>query len=213
MNQMKDFIGKYLSGYLNKSRSKINEGPHVPPTVIEIEQLMTFLQEKGLNPVIVGSMALIKHLKPTYQELNEDAIRLTNDVDLFISQNNLPTPPPGWRRDLASAGVISWIAPSGGYVDFLIAGHSFPDNTRNPKKIGIDPESEKMGCPTADLASLYLLKLNSFREKDLFDILGLARKIGIPSEIERMSLNSTQKDNLEIVKLWLSHDGIEKSPF
>ncbi|MBA2368117.1 MAG: hypothetical protein H0V82_03730 [Candidatus Protochlamydia sp.] len=166
-----------------------------------------------MNPVIVGSMALIKHLKPTYQELNDDEIRLTNDLDLFISQNNLPNPPIGWRRDLAACGVVSWIAPSGGYVDFLIAGHSFPDNTKNPKKIGIDPESEKMGCPTADLVSIYLLKLNSFREKDLFDILGLARKLGIPKEIERVLLNSTQKDNLDIVKLWLSHDGIEKSPF
>ncbi len=174
---------------------------------------MIFLQEKGVNPVIVGSMALIKHLKPTYQELNDDEIRLTNDLDLFISQNNLPNPPIGWRRDLAACGVVSWIAPSGGYVDFLIAGHSFPDNTKNPKKIGIDPESEKMGCPTADLVSIYLLKLNSFREKDLFDILGLARKLGIPKEIERVLLNSTQKDNLDIVKLWLSHDGIEKSPF
>jgi hypothetical protein len=121
-------------------------------------------------------------------------------------ENHEPNPPNGWRRDGKSIGVISWISPMGGYVDFLIAGQNFPDNNKNLKKIGKDPESEKMGCPVADVLSVFLLKLNTYRNKDLQDLINLALKIGIPKEIERQVLNPTQKDNLTIIKLWLAHN-------
>lgn len=100
-------------------------------------------------------------------------------------------------------GLISWISPSGGYVDFLVAGHRFPDNNINPMKIGVDVKSMEAGCPIADVASLFQLKLNSFREKDLTDLVALARKVGIPREIYRFKLNKTQQDNLTLVDLWI----------
>lgn len=211
MGQIKNFIDKYLSTYLKQSRSKMVGQPHRPPTDGELESLITYLQEKGLDPIIVGSIALIKHLKPTFKEIEDGSVRLTQDIDLFVSAA-LPNPPMGWRHDMGSIGVQSWIAPSGGYVDFLVAGHSFPDSTKNPKKIDKDAESEKMGCPVADIVSLYVLKLNSFREKDLLDLIALARKVGIPKELSQRPLNNTQKDNLSILKLWLSHDRVNKSP-
>lgn len=69
-----------------------------------------------------------------------------------------------------------------------------------------DPESIKMGCPVADVMSIFLMKLNSFREKDSLDLLILARKLGIPKNIERQSLNSTQKENLSLLKILLTED-------
>lgn len=96
---------------------------------------------------------------------------------------------------------------------FLVAGHTFSDNTKNPQKVGKDSESEKMGCPVADIVSIYLLKLNSYREKDLTDLLAFARVVGIPKELDHLRLNKTQKANLSMVKIWISHDQIKRSPF
>lgn len=202
MSQTKDFINKYLTAYLKHSR--VESKGHFPPTERETEELIIYLRHNGVDPIIVGSVAVVKHLNPTSDDLNKGKVRPTTDLDLFIS-SALPIPPPGWRRDLKSVGVISWISPSGGYVDFLVAGQRFPDN-QNPKKIGKDPESEKMGCPVADMVSIFQLKLNSYREKDTLDLVALARKIGIPKNLDTYALNSLQRDNLTIVKLWIAHE-------
>jgi hypothetical protein len=58
----------------------------------------------------------------------------------------------------------------------------------------------------ADINSIFLLKLNSFREKDLFDLVVLTHKVGIPENLnKKYSLNETQLHNLETVKMWLEH--------
>lgn len=42
--------------------------------------------------------------------------------------------------------------------------------------------------------------------KKYLDLLILARKLGIPRELERQSLNRTQKENLSLLKILLSQD-------
>ena len=88
-------------------------------------------------------------------------------------------------------------------MDFLMAGHMFPCGRKNPQKIDKDPKSEAMQCPVADIASLFLLKLNSMREKDLTDLVELAQKVGIPKTLKNQSLNEVQKENLQLVRLWI----------
>lgn len=205
MAKTKEFIKTYLADFLRDSRDKLKDKTHIPPTDKEVESLIIYLQEKGVDPVIVGSVAVIKHLKQKGKNFKDDSLDMTKDLDLFVS-SSLPNPPTGWRRDLESIGVISWISPSGGSVDFLIAEHRFPNNLKNPKKIDKDPESVLMGCPVADLRSIFELKLNSDREKDLTDLLVLARRLGIPKGLHQQPLNQTQKDNLKLVTLWIEHD-------
>jgi len=204
MSQKKDFIGHDVAAYLSNSRSK--ENMHIPPTSKEVEELISYLRSKDIDPIIVGSVALITHLKLNSQDLKDH--NPTKDLDLFISESplaRLPPPPPGWSRDREAVGVVSWISPKGGYVDFLIAGHCFPGQSKIPKKITKDPEFEKMGCPVADICSLFILKLNSSREKDLLDLLSLSRKVGIPKELKKHTLNEIQRENLSLLQLWLEH--------
>lgn len=204
MTKAKDFIKTYLSDFLRKSRDDLKNNAYIPPTGKEVEELIVYLQEKGVDPVIVGSLAVIKHLKQKGNDFDDNSLAKTKDIDVFVS-SSLPAPPHGWRRSTESVGVISWISPTGGHVDFLIAEQRFPNNLKNPKKIGKDPESILMGCPVADLRSIFELKLNSDREKDLQDLLILARRLGIPKDLQPSLLNQTQRDNLEIVTLWIKY--------
>ena len=193
---------EYMKNFLRRSISNRNGNTHYPPNEREIQSLIDYLKENGLDPILVGSMALVKHLKPSREEmLNENL--MTKDIDVFITSSP-PNPPAGWRRDRQSLGVISWISPSGGYVDFLEANHYYPDGNRNPTQIGKDLESEKIGCPIADLVSVFLMKLNSHREKDLFDLVRLVKKVGIPKELKRQPLNRAQKDTLSLIELWIT---------
>lgn len=198
---LKDDVWKYFAKFIDQNRKmgQAMDVPHFPPIGKEIEELISYLKANGVDPIIVGAFAVIKHLKMNEREFQSKDLRATQDLDVFVS-SALPNPPPGWRRDRNSIGVISWISPSGGYVDFLMANHVFPDNRKNPDKIGKDSDSNEL--PVADLVSLFQLKLNSHREKDLLDLVQLARKIGIPKNIERHTLNSVQRENLELVKIW-----------
>lgn len=206
-------IWRYLSNYLEHCRNNRPQGEdiqtdHIPPTGREVQDLISYLKNKGLEPVIVGSVAVIKHLNLASNDFNSGDFRNTQDLDIFVSQQ-LPSPPPGWSRDMASIGLTSWISPSGGYVDFLVAGHIFPDRHRNPQKVVKDPESASMGCPLADVVSIFKMKLNSNRTKDLTDLVAIACRIGITKDLEKEPLNSTQKENLEAVKLWVEHGAEE----
>lgn len=200
---MKKITKESLIEYLNHSRNQTSKDITVPPTGKEVEELVSYLKAQGLDPIIVGSVAVVGYLQLSNQELRKEKFRRTGDIDFFVSKA-LPNPPLGWRRDQASIGVTSWISPSGGYVDFLVAGHRFPDNNQNPKEIGKDPESIKDGWPIADLTSIFLLKLNSYREKDILDLVALAQKAGIPeSNLRKQRLNETQSNNLELIQLWI----------
>lgn len=215
----KETICKYLS------KSRFNgKNTKFPPTGEEIEKLISFLTEKGLNPVIVGSLAVVKHLKLTCIEIESnlfppteqvefsfsspsDSFRTTQDVDVHVNKS-LPSPLEGWRRDMESIGVTSWISPSGGFVDFLISGDRLPGGSITVKTVNKDPESINTGWPIADIASIFLLKLNSPRNKDLFDLVALACKVGIPKLTDR--LNQQQTENLETIKMWLQYGGLLK---
>ena len=192
-----------MKHFLRHSISSKQRNAHYPPNENEVQSLISYLKEKGLDPVLVGSMALIKHLKPSTEEMVNENL-MTQDIDVFI-KSSLPNPPVGWRRDRESLGVISWISPSGGYVDFLEANHNYPDGIRNPPEIGKDNESEKTGYPVADLVSVYIMKLNSHREKDLYDLVRLAKRVGIPKELSRYKLNKVQKDTLSLIELWIAN--------
>jgi hypothetical protein len=201
----------YFGFYISQSRDIQLEESHYPPSAREMEILIEYLQSEGVDPIIVGSVAIVKHLNQKIINSSEaSTYRRTEDLDLFIKKQ-IPKPPIGWRIDRAAIGVVSWISPSGGYVDFLIAGQNFPDNSKNPMNIGKDPESVKMGCPIADVLSLFIMKLNSFREKDMTDLLTLSLKLGIPNELERQALNHTQRENLSLLKMWLAHENNEVS--
>lgn len=214
MSKQGNFIEGRIGEFLRQSRNSTSNQGHIPPNLEEVNILIEYLSEKGLDPIIVGSVAVYTHLrkKRSYPkislvrqvdiaiELKEDvtSFGFTKDIDLFISKK-LPPPPPCWKVDKASLGVPSWISPSNGYVDFLIAGHIFPDNSKNPMKIEKDAELLEMGCAIADLKSLFLLKLNSSRPKDFTDLLALAHIIGIPGKL--IPLNETQKENLELLEI------------
>lgn len=171
---------------------------NVPPTKDETKSLIAYLRGKGLKPAIVGSVGLLKHLGTS-----AGSFRPTVDLDIWVEK--VPAPPQGWSVDPESPGVTSWISPSGGYVDFMTPNHEFPGGTKNPKKLNIDPDSVNSDYPVGSWQDLMRLKLNSFREKDLFDIVALVRKLGrIPSPQELGPMNQTQNDNFDLVKAWVT---------
>ena len=212
MPKLTNYLETHLGNFLEKSRAALGSKGQIPPTTDEIQTLLDYLQSNGLDPIIVGSIAVYNQLRkisristdliPPTKHLDiaiaKQEIGVTKDLDLFISRA-LPNIPPGWKVDRASIGVPSWISPSRGYVDFLIAGAPLAENAGIPKQIKKDPDSEKMGCPIADLQSLFELKLDSSREKDLLDLLVLAKTVGIPRNLP--SLNERQRENLEYLMI------------
>jgi len=172
---------------------------HVPPDSRETRALMDWLKSQGVDAVIVGSVGVLHYVQ------DPKNYRPTVDLDLFVrlSEKEMAKiqPPKGWARDKESPGVISWISPSGGYVDFLTAGHVFSDGAKNPKSIEADPSSKDY--PVAKAVELFRMKLKTMRDKDLSDAMSLARAIGgIPTDEELGDLTQTQEENLGLVRQW-----------
>lgn len=174
-----------------------NQHVHVPPTPGETKALMAYLDDRNLEAAIVGSVGVLHYVKDTGK------FRPTVDLDVFVHTTTLQLrrlePPAGWKVDLESPGVASWISPTGGYVDFMTAGHIFPGGSRTPDRVTVDKSSGKY--PVAVAADLFKLKLNSMREKDLSDMITLARALGgVPDDLG--PLNQTQKENLDLARQW-----------
>jgi hypothetical protein len=172
---------------------------HVPPTPEETKKLIAYLRSKDLKPAIVGSVGILRHLGDIDVK---KSFRPTVDLDIWVQ--SVPAPPPGWTVDPESPGVVSWISPTGGYVDFLTPGHEFAgSDVRNPDKIEIDSDSAMTDYPVGSWKSLLFLKLNSVRDKDLADAMALCRRFGrVPEYRELGHLNQTQRENLDLVRTW-----------
>ncbi|MCE5315908.1 MAG: hypothetical protein LLG04_00915 [Parachlamydia sp.] len=200
MNGIRDFIKKYLAGYLAECQmhNPFIEGDQYspyPPTSQEIEELILYLQHVGVDPVIAGTIALVKHLNLTSEDIHARDFRPTHKLEVLISKT-LPNPPKQWQLNKESEG--SWISPKGGVVEFLME----EDALKAPNKVGRDPESVKMGCPVTDVQTIFKMKLNSDWEKDLAELMTLTRKVGIPNDIDNKLWNSIQRKNLNILKFW-----------
>jgi hypothetical protein len=171
----------------------------VPPTPEEAKGLLSYLKQNGVEAAVVGSVGVLHYVR------DETNFRPTVDLDLFVQmtaeQFRKVQPPRGWSVDRAAPGVISWISPSGGYVDFMTAGHEFPGGHRGPKRVSVDPSSKEY--PVASAIDIFRMKLDSMREKDLSDMISLARAIGgVPTDKQLGQLNQTQSENLGMVRQW-----------
>jgi len=190
-------LGQFLAQCRVRSLTE-DETVHVPPSKDEVRQLMVYLKSKGVKPAIIGSVGVLYHLG----DVDTKKFRPTVDLDVWVNKNP-PEPPEGWIRDPEAVGVVSWISPSGGYVDFLTSRHEFPGGMVAPSNIEMEPSTAASDYPVASWKSLMKLKLASYREKDLADLMSLVRKLGrVPSSKELGGLNSTQKDNLNLITTW-----------
>lgn len=199
MEDIHHFIEKYFTEYLSfcQKRNPLIDPErilHIPPLGNELEELMIYLCSRGVKPVIGGTLAVVKHLKLSSEEIKAHDFRPIHKIDLFFS-NELPPPPKGWQVDKKSTALISWISPLNGCVEFL--------KMNNTNELGKDLESIEAGCPVIDIKTLFKMKLDSNRQRDLFDLLSLALVVGIPVDLEEELLNETQRRNLEAIKLWI----------
>ena len=169
-------------------------GATVPPTVDEVRFLMNHLESANIRNGLCGSTAVYTYLTEALADF-----RPTLDIDVFTSREP-GRPPEGWRINREAVGVTSWIAPSGGVVDFLVAGSMLPNGTTVPRNIKVVayPDSEFRVVALDDLVRL---KLNSTRDKDLQDVIRLARSCR--SCLSVAKLNEQQRENLQLVQLWL----------
>lgn len=208
MNQIRRFVQKYLAEYLAESRMSnpfLQESQRtcIPPTDEEVIALISYLLKFDEDLVILGSVAVIKHMKITREEIHSRFFRPAQKLELFVSKE-LPAPPNGWSSDRRFEGCGSWTSPRGGVVEFLTLEDIFPGADGN-QKIGKDPESVAVGCPLADVPTIFKINLNSDQERDLLDLLNLACKVGIPTDLDALLWNPQQKKRLELVKLWLKN--------
>ena len=58
-----------------------------------------------------------------------------------------------------------------------------------------------MGCPVADISTLFNMKLTSDREIDLYHLMCLVRRVGIPKSIDNYALNEQGAKNLEFLNV------------
>ncbi len=204
MNKRHDFIKKYFAAFLTESRIRnlfveYEKLVKIPPTSQEIEELISVLQKSAVDPVIVGTLAVMKHLVVTTEDIHAHTFRPIQTVDLLVYKKPLQLP-HGWEVNTESSPIISWISPSRGYVKFLKSEDEFPANYS--QTVGKDRESVEMDCPVADVETLFKMKLNSRRERDLGDLMMLAKKVGIPADIEKKLWNTGQQQNLEFLQHW-----------
>lgn len=191
-------IESYLSQCRVRNPLAESDATHVPPTPEETKSLIQYLRSKGLKPAIVGSVGILRHLGDV--DVRRD-FRPTFDLDIWVTK--VPEPPKGWSRDRESIGVASWISPSGGYVDFLEAGHEFEGGSSVPTSIEYDQESLKSDFPVATWIEILKMKLGSMRHRDLLDSISLVRKMGhVPSAKQLGRLNQMQKENLDLLTQW-----------
>jgi len=204
VNQIHEFVEKYLSKFLHECQIRnpfIAEGQKVsiPPKSEEVEELILYLQHNHVDPIIIGTIAVIKHLKITDEDIHARLFRPTHALELFITKDP-PKPPEGWLI-VNESNVLSWLSPSGGCVHFL-EGKTLTEPTC-PYKIEKDLESELMGCPVANVRTIFLMNLNSDREKDIAELMSLAQRVGLPKDLNEQSLNSKQIKNLKFLKMWI----------
>lgn len=169
----------------------------VPPSPAETRVLVKYLFKMGLAPVIVGSVAVVHYLTGPVKASR----RPTKDLDMYV--RTLPgAPPPGWKRDESSIGVTSWISPSGGYVDFLVAGDILATGDKIPSKVKLGPTSDR-GYPVIDVFDLIKMKISTQRGDDVMDAVRLVRSMGrIPDVKELGHLTREQQENWEYVRIW-----------
>lgn len=206
---MQEFIDKYFSEYVKLSRIHnpfIESGLSIPipPTSLEMQEIISYLKENDLDPIVVGTIAVIKHLKLTNEEIRRGEVRPTARLEIFVSRKP-SAPPEGWHVAPPSEDKIFWTSPSGGQASILVAGQKLSNGIQIPESIGKDPESELAGCPIGNVLSLFQMKLNSSLPKDLTDFLNIAVRIGIPDDLQEDLLNSRQKHNLKAARFWLKH--------
>jgi hypothetical protein len=207
INQLVDqLLDHYLAQCRVRNSLAESANVHVPPTAEETRAVLAYLKAHGLEGAIVGSVAVLHHLRDTPEA---GAFRPTVDLDIFVrapfQKLRHLSPPEGWRVDPESLGAVSWISPGGGQVDFITSGQEFPNTVGlMPKAITVSPNSPP-GMPVAQVRDLFHLKLGSYRAKDLTDLLTLARAQGrAPTPAELGPLNPTQRENLGIINQWLA---------
>jgi len=193
------FIEKYFAPYLEQSRRRNpfladDQFAAVPPSSQELEVLLTYLSKKGVDFIIGDTLAAIKHLKVTRQEIHDRVYRPISNIVLLVSPN-LPRPPVNWRKIEEDSRKICWVSPSNGCVKFSQIG--------SIENIEQDPESKKAKCPVVGFRNLFKMKLKSEKERDLLDLMSLARVVGVPENIESRQLDENQVRTLHFVKLWL----------
>lgn len=188
-----------VEAYINQCRVvNLGESNEVqfPPTPDEIDQLIAYLKGQKVNPAVVGGVGVLQHMG------SASNFRPTTDVDIWVSK--VPSILKGWRQDPEAVGIPSWISPSGGHVDFVTPGQNFGTEVgRVPRKIEVDSGR----FPVGSWKTIMWLKLNSHREKDLSDVVTLARKLDIFPSTDDFNffgkMNKTQLDNLNLVQHWL----------
>lgn len=210
MNKTQKFINKYFASYLLECKRQnpffeAEENPHFPPTCEELEEIISYLIHNDVVPVIIGSIAVIKHLHIKNKDIKSGTFRLTNKLELFIS-DNLPLPPLHWQVKEGFEGRTSWISPIGSVVDFFNEEDIFLGDPENKFFFGKDSESVSEGCPVADVPTLFIIKLNTFEVRDIQDLLLLALEKGIPKNLDKLLLNSKQRKNLTFIKKWIQND-------
>ena len=197
-------VRDYLDGCHTRA---VFEAAHLttPPSGVQTDELFAYLRKFKLNPVVVGSAALVHHMGDDIGGQKASDVRPTLDLDVYVS-GPLPEPPPGWKRCTRSPGVSRWISPSGGVVDFLQGGHAFPDGAKAQKFGTVDVVLPGgVDYKVADQTGVWKYKLNTVRTKDLTDLALLGKARGVPSDKELGRLSADQRENLEHVRLLVSH--------
>lgn len=209
MSKVRKFIDKYFASYLSECRVwnpffESENNTCFPPTSEELEEIIFYLSSNDLVPVIIGSVAVIKYLNITRKDVRAGDFRLTNKLELFVS-GNLPSPLSCWQFKERFKGRCSWISPIGSVIDFFNKKNVLFGDSGARFSIGIDSESASQGCPVADVATLFIIKLNNFKIRDLQDLLYLALKTGIPKNLDKLLSNSRQRKNLTFIRKWIEN--------
>lgn len=86
-----------------------------------------------------------------------------------------------------------------------MAEQEFPGGERLPAAVSVNKKTARSRIPIANWQDIFAIKLNSVRDRDLFDLVSLCRSMGrVPKEQELGTLNLLQQENLDAVKSWVN---------
>ena len=211
MNKIQEFIDKYFALYIAECRVHnpffdAEDEFNSPPTGEDLAAVMTYLKQRHADPLIIGSIAVIKHLLVTNEDIRRRIYRPTNRLEIIIS-GDLPPPPFGWSLKNNTKSPPTWVSPDGSRVDLFHGKDLFSEICEKLLTLNQDAESARMECPVADVKTLFFIKLELFSPRDLYDLLLLARKLGIPKKLNDLLSTPRQRKNLMFIRHWIKMHG------
>ena len=183
--------------FLNMSQSRWwwERGAPIPPTFGEAKEILKYLRDQELQPVIIGAAA-------TYvldRRATPKTFRPGARLDIFLHSEEPGLPPEPWKL---GSSPTHWLSETEGHLNLVLARSASPDGGRYPSQVSVAPESDPR-YPVAAIHDLIKLLLASMAMDNMPHVVALFESLGrFPSDDELGPMTDGQRWCLDWLRRW-----------